>query len=129
MTSKYDPNQVIEAANAKRAEGGWEAAKFVFQSALFEWGDDAREDPSIQNNGAMATLWLAYAHFLTEAKQYKSATEAYEDAMKTCPVGAIFTEAARFAMERNRPKKAQDIYIQGRAFIRFLLLFLLLTLT
>ena len=117
----YDPNAVIQAANEKLARGGdIEAASLVFQSALLEWSDDAREGGQ---NGvdvetlteAIATLWIAYAQFYANHKQFKSATEAYEQAVAD-PVaqktGRVWLEYARFLEERNKIKSAQDVYIR-----------------
>lgn len=121
--NKYDPTAVIAAANAKLAAGDLEGGQFIFQSSLLEWTDDAREGggtgsssgaPSAESlREAVATLWLAYAQFLISAKQFKSATEAYEEAIR-CPVagtaGRVYAEYARFAVERNKRKTAQDVY-------------------
>jgi len=110
----------------------------VFQSALLTWVDDAREgglgggavgaavsggggaaavdDPSEQMREAIATLWIAYAHFLANAKQFKSATEAYEQAV-SCPVarsvGRVWLDYARYAEDRGRVKTAQNVYIRA----------------
>lgn len=109
----YDPNKVIAEANQKKDEGDWNGGKLLFESALLEWGDDARESQSIQTMEALATLWLAYAQYLIQAKQYKSATDAYDEAMLSCPIARVFSEAAQYALERNRAKTAQDIYINA----------------
>lgn len=110
---KYDPNKVIADANRKKDDGDWSSGKLIFESALLEWGDDARESDSVRLDEALATLWLGYAQYLIQAKQYKTATEAYDDAIRSCPTGRVFAEAAQFALERNRPKTAQDIYIKA----------------
>lgn len=117
-SNEYDPTGVIAAANEKLLAGDLEGGQFVFQSALLQWTDDARESSSISESlrEAVATLWLAYAQFLVQAKQFKSATEAYEEATN-CSVagssGRVYAEYARFAMERQKRKTAQDVYIKA----------------
>lgn len=115
-SNKYDPNAVIAAANAAPTLDG---GRFLFQSALLEWVDDARESGAAIDEGvreAIATLWLAYAQYLVQAKQFKSATETLEEAVQ-CPVasavGRVHAESARFAVERGKRKTAQDIYINA----------------
>jgi tetratricopeptide (TPR) repeat protein len=117
---KYDPNVVIRLANEKLAANDVEGGQLVFQSALLDWVDDAREgSASLDSESlreAVGTLWLAYAHYLTEANQFKSASEAYDQAI-SCPVagslGRIYLDFARFAEDRQRLKKAQDIYMKA----------------
>ncbi|GAX13247.1 hypothetical protein FisN_17Hh184 [Fistulifera solaris] len=120
MASSYDPNVIIQAADEKLVNGDFEGGQMMFQSALLTWVDDAREgvnqvDPETIRE-AVASLWLAYAAFLTKAKQFKSATEAYEQAV-ACQiagsVGRVWLEYARFAEERGKLKTAQDIYIRA----------------
>jgi tetratricopeptide (TPR) repeat protein len=129
-TSRYDPNAIIASANERLRQttssgagagpgaGDLEEASLIFQSALLTWVDDAREtsDPSLHE--AVATLWLAYAQFLASAKQYKSSLEAYEQAAQ-CPVarhnGRVWLEYARFAVERRKPKTAQDVFVRALA--------------
>jgi hypothetical protein len=117
--NKYDPNMIISAADDKLSGNDLEGGQMVFQSALLSWVDDAREGAAgdaEQMQEAVATLWLAYAHFLAKAKQFKSATEAYEQAV-TCPVagsvGRIWLDYARFAEDRGKLKTAQDAYIRA----------------
>jgi tetratricopeptide (TPR) repeat protein len=121
---KYDPNVVIAEANQKLANDDWEGGQFVFQSHLLEWADDAREGSLLHHHHdvhqlreAITTLYLAYAQYLITAKQYKSATEVYEDAIHTSALascnGRIYQEYARFLLERNRRKSAQDVYKQA----------------
>lgn len=114
----YDPNIVIKAANDKFAAGDLEGGQTLFQMALLNWVDDAREltlDPE-QMKEAIATLWVSYAHFLIQAKQYKSATEAYEQAVE-CQVagslGRVWVDYGRFLEERGRDRSAQDVYIRA----------------
>lgn len=118
--NKYDPNVVIAAANAAP---DLDSGRFIFQSALLEWVDDAREggDQLLfadreQIREAVATLWLALAQYLIQSKQYKSATETLDEAV-TCPVassvGRVHAEAARFAVERGKRKTAQTIYVHA----------------
>jgi tetratricopeptide (TPR) repeat protein len=114
--NKYDPNTVIAASNEKLAKNDIEGGQYIFQSALFEWVDDACEGGVSGITEAVATLWLAYANFLIAAQQYKTAGDIYEEAIR-CPVtqhvGRIYAEYARFAVERNKRKTAQDVYIRA----------------
>jgi hypothetical protein len=117
--NKYDPNVIIQAANEKLAASDLSGGQMVFQSALLMWVDDARDmhwDDSLRE--AVATLWLAYAQFLARAKQFKSATEAYEQAV-SCPVaksvGRVWLEYARFANERGKKKTSQNVYVRAIA--------------
>ena len=97
-SNKYDPNAVISAANASPdLDGG----RFIFQSALLEWVDDAREGGRAGDEGvreAVATLWLALAQYLMQSKQYKSATETLDEAVQ-CPV--VRDEPARLQRHRQ----------------------------
>lgn len=120
MASSYDPNVIIQAADEKLSNGDFEGGQMMYQSALLDWVDDAREgvsqvDPETIKE-AVASLWLAYAAFLTKAKQFKSATEAYEQAV-TCQIagsiGRVWLEYARFAEDRGKLKTAQNIYIRA----------------
>ena len=114
----YDPNVIIKAANDKLKSNDVAGGQTLFQSALLNWVDDARETepPSDQMQEAIATLWVAYTQFLQTAKQYKSTTEAFEQAVE-CPVsghvGRIWLEYARFLEDRNKPKTAQQVYIRA----------------
>jgi hypothetical protein len=133
--SSYNPTAVIAAAHAKLSAGDWEGGQFIFQSSLLEWTDDAREaagqtmdhgatatnssslsnDYAIpeQQREAVATLWLAYAQYLIDAKQYKSATQAYADATASVVarrVGRVHAAAARYALERSQRQTARRIY-------------------
>jgi tetratricopeptide (TPR) repeat protein len=117
--NKYDPNVVIQAADDRLSGNDLEGGQMVFQSALLSWVDDAREGAAgdaEHMREAVATLWLAYAHFLAKAKQFKSATEAYEQAV-SCPVagsvGRIWLDYARFAEDRDKLRTAQDAYIRA----------------
>ena len=68
--TKYDPNVIIAASEEKRKKGDMGGAEMMFQSALLEWVDDAREggvDPEFLRE-AIATLWLAYADFFRTNK-------------------------------------------------------------
>lgn len=70
----YDPNVIIQAAEEKRAQNDVNGAQMMFQSALLDWVDAAREggvrDPD-QVREAIATLWLAYAHFNQSANMVR----------------------------------------------------------
>eukprot|EP00934_Nitzschia_sp_Nitz4_P005184 Nitzschia sp. Nitz4//scaffold175_size95217//87336//88934//NITZ4_004739-RA/size95217-processed-gene-0.60-mRNA-1//1//CDS//3329538987//5174//frame0 len=118
-TRSYDPNIVIQAANSKLAAGDLQGGQTLFQSALLTWVDDAREGASIHADSlreAIATLWIAYAQYLQSAKQYKSATEAFEQAV-TCPIGStigrVWLEYARFLQDRNKPASAQKVFMRA----------------
>lgn len=121
-SSTYDPNVIIKAADEKLANNDLEGGTMLFQSALLDWVDDAREQVTTsggdaeQMREAIATLWISYAHYLQKAKQFKSATEAYEQAV-ACPVagavGRIWLDYARFAEERGKLRTAQQVYIRA----------------
>ena len=118
--NKYDPNLIIQAADEKLEGNDFSGAQILFQSALLDWVDDAREgsggDDPEQLREAVATLWLAYAHFLVKTKQFKSATEAYEQSL-ACPVagsvGRVYLDYARFSTDRGKLRTAQDAYIRA----------------
>jgi hypothetical protein len=122
---KYNPNNIISAANSKlQQHSDWEGGQLLFQSALLQWVDDARElqgQPQAAGRyeglrEALATLWLAYCHFLASAHQFKSATEAYEQAVHD-PVagdlGRIWLDYAAFLGERSKFRNAQDVYLRA----------------
>ena len=132
-TNNFDPNTVITAADARLAQGDFEGGQLVYQSALLDWVDHAREtaattttstttdaadvivvDPAIKD--AITTLWLSYALFLRKSKQNKSAMDAYEQAT-ACPIAGdaarIWLDYARFAEERGKKRTAQQIYLQA----------------
>ena len=116
----YDPTIIIKAAEDKLSSNDMAGGQTLFQSALLNWVDDAREnvfgqDPE-QMREAIATLWIAYAHYLRKAKQFKSATEAYEQAVE-CPVsgqvGRIWIDYARFLDDRGKQRTAQQVYLRA----------------
>jgi hypothetical protein len=122
---KYNPNNIISAANAKlQQHSDWEGGQLLFQSALLQWVDDARElqgQPQAAGRyeglrEALATLWVAYCHFLASAHQFKSATEAYEQAVHD-PVagdlGRLWLDYAAFLCERSKFRNAQDVYLRA----------------
>ncbi len=118
-TRSYDPNIIIRAANDKLTAGDLTGGQTLFQSALLNWVDDAREGSTMDADSlkeAIATLWVAYAQFLMGAKQYKSATEAFEQAVE-CPIGStvgrVWLEYARFLEERNKLRTAQQVYLRA----------------
>ena len=62
----YDPNVIIQAAEEKRQQNDISGAQMMYMSALLNWVDAAREGgvrDLDQVREAIATLWLAYAHF------------------------------------------------------------------
>jgi tetratricopeptide (TPR) repeat protein len=120
-TRSYDPNIIIRAANEKLASGDLAGGQTLFQSALLNWVDDAREGTENTMDAdslkeAIATLWIAYCHFLMSAKQFKSATEAFEQAVE-CPlggtVGRVWLEYARFLEERGKVRTAQQVFLRA----------------
>jgi tetratricopeptide (TPR) repeat protein len=141
-TRSYDPNIIIKAADDKLSAGDMLGGQTLFQSALLNWVDDARENsnmmissaggagtaggigsssttiliPPDQLQEAIATLWIAYAQFLQKAKQFKSATEAYEQAVE-CPVsgtvGRVWLDYARFHEDRSKLRSAQQVYVRA----------------
>jgi tetratricopeptide (TPR) repeat protein len=118
----YDPNIVIKAADEKLAANDVSGGQTLFQSALLNWVDDAQfaaSNPVMdvdQMREAIATLWIAYAHYLQKAKQFKSATEAYEQAV-ACPIGGkigrVWLDYARFLEERGKLRTAQQVYLRA----------------
>ncbi|KAG7370807.1 tetratricopeptide repeat protein [Nitzschia inconspicua] len=119
MTS-YDPNIVIQAADEKFVANDLTGGQTLYQSALLNWVDDAQFSSDVtdrdQLQEAIATLWIAYAQFLQKAKQFKSATEAYEQAV-SCPVGSlvgrVWLDYARFLEERGKLRSAQKVYLRA----------------
>jgi hypothetical protein len=115
--SNRDPNIIISAADARLTAGDLEGGTLVFQSALLDWGDHYRESGADEQlKDAIATLWLAYAQFLAKAKQFKSATDAYEQATSdpvAGSVGMVWLDYARFAEERDKKRTAQQIYLRA----------------
>jgi hypothetical protein len=113
----HDPNLIIQAAEEKKAAGDLPGAHMLFESALLEWGDEAREGVGgEQMREALATLWLAYAGFHRDNKAWKSAMDTYEQAINdysTGTVGRVFLEYARFAEERDKLVTAQKVYIKA----------------
>ena len=117
--NSYDPNVVIQAAEAKLATGDVQGGQTLFQSSLFNWVDDAQfgnVPNKDQLQEAIATLWISYAHFLGKAKQFKTASEAYENATK-CPisgsVGRIWLDYARFLEDRSKVRSAQQVFLKA----------------
>lgn len=65
-TESFDPNAIIQAAEERKRQNDLSGAQMMFQSALLNWVDAAREggvSDADQAREAIATLWLAYAHF------------------------------------------------------------------
>ena len=46
----YDPNIIMKAADDKLTNGDVNGGQMLFQSALLDWVDDAREDMSHQQD-------------------------------------------------------------------------------
>jgi len=116
--AKYDPTTIIRAAEDKRLKGDLSGAEMMFQSALLEWNDDAREgavDPEYLRE-AIANLWVSYAEFHKTNKAWKSAMETYEQAVSdqiAGHVGRIWIEYARFSEERGKLITAQNVYLRA----------------
>jgi len=116
--SKYDPNAIMLAAEAKREQQDLHGAHMMFESALLDWADDAREgsiDPD-QMKEAIATLWLGYADFHKTSKMFRTCMETYEKAVSdpvASSVGRVWLEYARFAEERDKPRTAQNVYLRA----------------
>jgi hypothetical protein len=74
---------------------------------------------SIQLEEAICTLYIAYAQYLITAKQYKSATLVYEDAINSAStilkhsIGRIYQEYTRFLLERDKRKSAQEVFVKA----------------
>ena len=114
---QHDPNLIIQAAEEKKAAGDLSGAHMLFESALLEWGDEAREGVGgEQLRDALTTMWLAYADFHRGNKAWKSAMDTYEQAISdpiAGTVGRVFLEYARFAEERDKLVTAQKVYIRA----------------
>jgi tetratricopeptide (TPR) repeat protein len=114
---QHDPNLIIHAAEERKSAGDLSAAHMLFESALLEWGDEAREGMGgEQLREALATLWLAYADFHRSNKAWKSAMDTYEQAINdpiSGTVGRVFLEYARFAEERDKLVTAQKVYLRA----------------
>jgi hypothetical protein len=79
---QYDTNAIIQQANEKFAQNELEAAQMIYQSALLDWVDDARE---MENNDAggdnskeisvlkdsIALLWIEYANLNRKANMVR----------------------------------------------------------
>ncbi len=117
--NQYDPNVVIAEANQKLISGDWEGGQFIYQSYLLEWTDDARESGNSTLEEAICTLYTAYAQYLITAKQYKTATLVYEDAINSSAailkntIGRIYQEYTRFLFDRDKRKSAQEVFIKA----------------
>lgn len=116
----HDTDTVIRDADAKFAAKDLEGARMVYQSALLDWVDDAREGSGGEAlnllGDKITSLWIAYANLNKRAKMFKSATEAYE-AAASCPIagsmGSLWLEYARFQEERGRHRTAQNVYLRA----------------
>lgn len=77
----FDPNVIIQAAEEKRRQNDINGAQMMYMSALLNWVDAAREggvrDPE-QAREAIATLWLALAHFNQSANMVRPRMNVYE---------------------------------------------------
>lgn len=115
--SQHDPNLIIQAAEDKKAAGDLQGAQMLFEGALLEWGDEAREGAGgDQLREALATLFLAYGDFHRNNKAWKSAMDTYEQAISdptSGTVGRVFLEYARFAEERDKLVTAQKVYLRA----------------
>jgi hypothetical protein len=117
-SQQHDPNLIIQAAEEKRSAGDLSGANLLFESALLEWGDEAREGIGGEPlRDALANLWLAYADFHRSNKAWKSAMDTYEQAINDpisgTAAGRVFLEYARFAEERDKLVTAQRVYLRA----------------
>eukprot|EP00566_Odontella_aurita_P025568 CAMPEP_0113552420 /NCGR_PEP_ID=MMETSP0015_2-20120614/15057_1 /TAXON_ID=2838 /ORGANISM="Odontella" /LENGTH=112 /DNA_ID=CAMNT_0000453395 /DNA_START=277 /DNA_END=613 /DNA_ORIENTATION=+ /assembly_acc=CAM_ASM_000160 len=68
----HDTDSVIKEADAKFAAKNLDGARIIYQSALLDWVDDAREGsggeaPDLLKD-KITTLWIAYANLNKRAK-------------------------------------------------------------
>jgi len=91
----------------------------VYQQALLDWVDDARESASADTDGmkrAVGDLWIGFAALHRKANRFKGATEAFEGAV-SCEIagkdGKVWLEYAKYQEERKRHKTAQKIYLRA----------------
>ena len=115
----HDPRTVESSADIKYNLGDIDGAKMVYQQALLDWVDDARESSSADTEGmkrAVADLWINFAALNRKASRFKGATEAFEGAV-SCEVagrdGKVWLEYAKYQEERKRHKTAQKIYLRA----------------
>ena len=115
----HDPRTVESSADIKYNLGDIDGAKMVYQQALLDWVDDARESSSADTEGmkrAVADLWINFAALNRKASRFKGATEAFEGAV-SCEVagrdGKVWLEYAKYQEERKRYKTAQKIYLRA----------------
>jgi len=122
-TSQHNPELISREARKKFDEDDIDGAKMIYQSALLDWVDDAREMSSSADSvtitrikESIATLWVEYAGMYRQGKKFKAATETYEAAVN-CTVagsmGKVWGDYAHFQEERNRHKSAQKVYLRA----------------
>jgi len=115
----HDPRTVESSADIKYNLGDIDGAKMVYQQALLDWVDDARESSSANTEGmkrAVADLWIDFAALNRKSNRFKGATEAFEGAV-SCEIagrdGKVWLEYAKYQEERTRHKTAQKIYLRA----------------
>lgn len=115
----HDPRTVESSADIKFNLGDIDGAKMVYQQALLDWVDEARESASADTEGmkrAVADLWIGFASLSRKANRLKGATEAFEGAV-SCEIagrdGKVWLEYAKYQEGRNRHKTAQKIYLRA----------------
>eukprot|EP00594_Rhizosolenia_setigera_P001077 CAMPEP_0178945110 /NCGR_PEP_ID=MMETSP0789-20121207/3544_1 /TAXON_ID=3005 /ORGANISM="Rhizosolenia setigera, Strain CCMP 1694" /LENGTH=477 /DNA_ID=CAMNT_0020624947 /DNA_START=223 /DNA_END=1653 /DNA_ORIENTATION=- len=120
-SSNFSPSSIINAANAK-VPGDIPGAEMIFQGALLEWVDIARESGQEGSDAyqimkdAIVDLWIGYADFYRNLKKFKSALDTYENATQ-CPVskssGKLWRNYTAFCRSRNRPRHAQTVFLRA----------------
>eukprot|EP00981_Chlorochromonas_danica_P006932 scaffold1507_cov158-Ochromonas_danica.AAC.1 len=122
----FDPSVIASEAKAKveKDPSSVEECRNVFLEQIFDWSDYYNEscssDPEGVDSQAMAQslveLWLAYADFEANLRQYKKAVDVYEKAMGdpiVGRVGRLYQAYADYCLARGRPGAAQKAYLSG----------------
>lgn len=100
-----------------------ESIRTLFQEELFDWIDyyneNLKDNISIEEKSArlsIINLWIEYGIFEKSIKQYKKASQVYEDAIKE-PISAsssdIFIAYANYYTEREKSSSAKKTIIRG----------------
>ena len=73
QTDLYSPSRIIDEASKKVSEGDLQGAEMLYQEALLDWVDDAREGNDANNpdkmKNAIAELWCGYATYFFKLKK------------------------------------------------------------
>jgi hypothetical protein len=101
-----------------------ERIRTIFQEELFDWIDyfneNLKDDPSSKEardaRSSIIHLWIEYGTFEKSLKQFKKASQVYEDAIKE-PISSlsseIFIAYANYYTEREKPSSAKKTIIRG----------------